>query len=110
MDAYKSIRAEIVGSNLRDAMKQRLVLVLDGIQHFVIDTGDAYVDQASLAIQCRCGPTTIKKATRELADLGYLEVMRTKRLDDNHYHWNSYRFVYPPVVETSDGTDDEGQG
>ena len=84
------------------------MLVLDGIQHFVIDTGDAYVDQASLAIQCRCGPTTIKKATRELADLGYLEVMRTKRLDDKHYHWNSYRFVYPPLVDGSDGKVDEG--
>ncbi len=76
--------------------------VLDGIHSFINADDQAYVDQANLAAVVSCGLTTIKKATKELEELGYLQRIRTKRSTDQKYHWNAYQLIYPPKVGDSE--------
>lgn len=104
MNTYKNIRKELLDSDLRSVKKKRLVMILDGINSFINEHNRAYVDQANLAACCGCGLTQVKKATRELQELGYLHVVRTTRLTDKKYHWNEYQLVYPPVVADSEAT------
>lgn len=96
MDTYERIRNELARSSLRNAKKRRLIAVLDSINAFIDTDDEAYVNQANLARRVGCGLTTIKKATRELEELGYLERVRTKRTTDWKYHWNVYRLICPP--------------
>lgn len=102
MTAYKKIRQELLESDLPRLKKARVVAILDGINEFVDVHDRANVDQANLAASCGCKPTRVKKATRELEELGYLERIRTKRSTDKRYHWNAYQLVYPPIVADSE--------
>jgi hypothetical protein len=72
------------------------MMIVDAIYSCSSINNQAYINQKDLATHCGCGLTTIKKATRELQELGYLEIVRTKRVTDKKYHWNSYTLVYPP--------------
>ena len=102
MDIHRKIREELLNSTLHEAQRKRLVAVLDGIHSFINADDQAYVDQKNLAAVVGCGLTTIKKATKELEELGYLERIRTKRSTDQKYHWNAYQLIYPPRVADSE--------
>ena len=95
-EIHKRVTEDLIKSTLKEAKKKRLLTVIDGIHYFTTINNEAYIHQADLAAHCGCGLTTIKKATRELQELGYLEVGRTKRASDQKYHWNTYALTYPP--------------